>query len=218
MKREEQRLLYSSDNATKHGVAINLVVPKMEYFEEKDTYKTASAKGTLIHNLLHFLDFPAILSEIELGETPWDALNFEIDFLKERGIVKDDMLPVLKEFEYELTGFVSSELFRRIAVSEKNGKADFERPILFSTKVDKTDDDTLVQGVLDAIFFEGDEAVIVDYKTDKIPTDDVSEITKIVKERHGMQLDLYAAAVEASGIKVKQKIVWLIRKGLPVEL
>ena len=218
MKREEQKLLYSSDLASKHGVAINLVVPKLEYFEDRDSYKTASAKGTLIHNLLHFMDFPSILADIESGKSTKEALDSEISFLKDRGIIKDDMLPVLKEFDHELEVFFSSVVFKRIASAEKNGKADFERPILFSTKVGDTNDDTLVQGVLDVIFLEGDEAIIVDYKTDKIPTDDITEIEKIVKERHGMQLDLYAASVEASGIKVKEKIVWLIRKEMAVNL
>ena len=65
---------------------------------------------------------------------------------------------------------------------------------------------------------EDGSAVIIDYKTDYIETDDSDEIIRIVKERHGAQLELYAAAVEASGIKVKSRYVWLLRKDMAVEL
>lgn len=211
LKREEQRLSYSETDEVQK-VAINLVVPDIRYFENKDSYSTASSKGTLIHNLLHFLDFRSIYSDIKAGKSTSDALKNEIEYLKEQGVIKDKMLPVIESFSNELQAFVSSKVFRRIAEAEINEKAWFERPMMFSLRVKDTDDDTLAQGVLDVMFMEGDEAVIVDYKTDRIASDDEAEIKRILEEKHKLQLDLYAASVEASGIKVKEKIIWLVRK------
>jgi ATP-dependent exoDNAse (exonuclease V) beta subunit len=62
------------------------------------------------------------------------------------------------------------------------------------------------------------EAVIIDYKTDHIRTDDKNEIIKMVKDRHAEQLELYAAAVEASGIRVKGRYVYLLRKNMAIEV
>lgn len=223
IKKEEQKLgfdLAPSDEEEKKSkkIPINLIVPNMDYFESTEDYKSASSKGTLIHNLLHFLDFVAIADSIASGKTSKEALSEEIEYLKGRGIIKLDMIPVISAFEEQLCSFIESPLFTRIVASEREDKAFFEKPIMFSVKVQETDDDTLVQGVLDVLFFEGDEAVIVDYKTDRIASKDMGEITKEIKDRHGLQLDLYAASVEASGIKVKEKIVWLIRKGIMIDL
>ena len=163
--------------------------------------------------MLRFLDFVKILEDIDNGRSPEEALDLEISFLKDKGIIKDNMMPVIASFENELLYFVGSDLFRRIAEAEKKGNAFFEHPIMFSVNVRDTDDDTLVQGVLDVLFIEDGEAVIVDYKTDRIKTEDDEEIKKTLSERHGLQLDFYAASVEASGINVKEKIIWLVRKG-----
>lgn len=217
MKREELKLSYTNENEIPR-IPINLIVPKKEFFDVKNSYSSASSKGSLIHDLLHFLDFPSIKANIDGGMSVEDALKDEITYLKERGIVKDKMLPVIDGFMKELQIFFSSDLFLRIVKAEEDNKAYFERPIMFSVKVGETDDDSLVQGVLDVMFIEDGEAVIVDYKTDSVKTDDLDEIRRSVSDRHKFQLDLYAAAVEASGIKVKEKLIWLIRKGLPVKL
>ena len=214
MKKEELKLsLDTVDDKERKRLPINLIVPKPEYYNPKNIYSSASAKGTLIHNLLHFFDFPSMLENMESGMSSSEALKSELDYLKDRGVVKDDMIPVVESFENELSSFLTSDLFRRITKAEIADKACFEQPIMFSIGVKDTEDDTLVQGVLDVMFMEGDEAVIVDYKTDRIGSDDYAEIRKILEGKHKLQLDLYAASVEASGIKVKEKIIWLVRKG-----
>ena len=48
----------------------------------------------------------------------------------------------------------------------------------------------LVQGVLDCLFVKGNEAVIVDYKTDRVKTE--SELI----ERYKTQLDMYSLAIK----------------------
>jgi len=216
IKKEELRLSFDGEGAegvNPKKLPINLIVPSLDYFDPENAYKSASSKGTLIHNMLRFLDFVKILEDIDNGRSPEEALALEISFLKDKGIIKDNMMPVIASFENELLYFVGSDLFRRIAEAEKKGNAFFERPIMFSVNVRDTDDDTLVQGVLDVLFIEDGEAVIVDYKTDRIKTEDDEEIKKTLYERHGLQLDFYAASVEASGINVKEKIIWLVRKG-----
>ena len=80
------------------------------------------------------------------------------------------------------------------------------------------DDYQLVQGVIDALFIEDDGAVLIDYKTDSIKSDDIDEISEIIRQRHKNQLDLYAAAVEKSGIHVKEKYIRLLRKDMDIRI
>ena len=61
-------------------------------------------------------------------------------------------------------------------------------------------------------------AVIIDYKTDYLRTDDTEQIINDVRKRHAEQLELYAAAVEASGIPVKARYVYLLRNAMAIEV
>ena len=66
----------------------------------------------------------------------------------------------------------------------------------------------LVQGVVDCLFVEGDEWIIVDYKTDRLSTADE------FKKRYAVQLNLYKLAVEQiSQRKVKEMIIYSSRLG-----
>ena len=65
------------------------------------------------------------------------------------------------------------------------------------------DETILVQGVIDACFTEGDEIILVDYKTDR-----VKEIGEL-KRRYEKQLAYYQQALErTTGKKVKEKIIY----------
>ena len=57
-----------------------------------------------------------------------------------------------------------------------------------------SDENVLVQGIIDAFFFRDDKVYIVDYKTDSVPKDSYGE--KILVERYKKQLELYCDAME----------------------
>ena len=68
---------------------------------------------------------------------------------------------------------------------------------------DFADEKTVVIGRIDLVFIEDGEAVIVDYKTDRVKT--MTELTS----RYRDQLSLYGEAVEkALGYRVKQKLLY----------
>ena len=61
----------------------------------------------------------------------------------------------------------------------------------------------LVQGVLDVLFQEGEEWVILDYKTDRLSTPEA------FRERYHVQLAIYKQAVEqVTGRKVKEVYIY----------
>ena len=70
----------------------------------------------------------------------------------------------------------------------------------------------LLQGTIDLLAVDGNEAVVIDYKYSSL---DVNSL----KAKYTAQLDLYAYAVQvATGIKVKKKLLLNIFTGDVVEI
>ena len=61
----------------------------------------------------------------------------------------------------------------------------------------------LVQGVIDAFFFEDDMIVLVDYKTNNVKTE------KALKDKYKIQLDYYAKALKRMLNKeIKESVIY----------
>ncbi len=61
----------------------------------------------------------------------------------------------------------------------------------------------VLQGVADCVFFEGGEAVVVDYKTDHVTDENA------LLERYSGQLELYAAILgESLNARVKECVIY----------
>ena len=66
----------------------------------------------------------------------------------------------------------------------------------------------LIQGIIDAFFYEEDEIVIVDYKTDRIFRGEE------LAERYRAQLVYYGKALEMmTGKKVKERLIYSFTLG-----
>ena len=62
---------------------------------------------------------------------------------------------------------------------------------------------TMIQGVADCVFFEGDEFIIVDYKTDYVSDG------QVLKDRYSAQLEIYKNALEQSfGARAKELLIY----------
>jgi ATP-dependent helicase/nuclease subunit A len=70
------------------------------------------------------------------------------------------------------------------------------------------DEEILVQGIIDAFFYEGDEIVLVDYKTDRV------ESAEELIARYKVQLDSYEEALtRVTGKRVREKLIWSFALG-----
>ena len=86
---------------------------------------------------------------------------------------------------------------------------------IFGVEEIKEEDNTkmLVQGTIDMFYIKDREAVIVDYKTDRVK--DVEEI----KKRYEVQLKYYKKAIEKMlGIKVKNTYIYLVTYNKVIEM
>ena len=206
--------VYSSETEGELKVAINLLVPGVENYIGDKGALSGAALGTAVHKAMSFIDL------VRLNEDSSVSVLGELDALAEEGILSSAEHDAVAKFADHIQAFAVSALGRVLASADKKGMAEREKPLVCSLRINPDRDDySLVQGTLDAMYLDDDgRAVIIDYKTDYIASDDRDEIVKTVRERHGAQLELYAAAVEASGIQVKSRYVYLLRKDLAVEV
>ena len=67
----------------------------------------------------------------------------------------------------------------------------------------ETDKEILIQGIVDAYFVEDGKIVLMDYKTDRVDSDE-----KLIA-RYGKQMELYKKAIEgAEGLAVKEAVLY----------
>ena len=110
-----------------------------------------------------------------------------------------------------ILAFAKSPVGMRMRNAFLNETLKREQPFVMSVPASEADpsypeDETiLVQGIIDAWFPEGDEIVLVDYKTDRVKR---GQEQKLINLYH-VQLEDYARALERmTGKKVKEKIIY----------
>ena len=160
---------------------------------------TGADRGTAYHHLLKYLDYRRAYSIKELmAQTE--------ELVAEGKMTKEEADCI---YFKSILAFVKSPVGMRMRNAFLNGTLKREQPFMMSIPASEADpsypeDETiLVQGVIDACFTEGDEIILVDYKTDR-----VKEIGEL-KRRYEKQLAYYQQALErTTGKKVKEKIIY----------
>ena len=177
------------------------LVPIVPGFLKKDHVAalTGSDRGTAYHRLLECLDYRRAYSITELM-----AQTEEL-------IAEGKMTKEAAECIYfkSILAFAKSSVGMRMRNAFLNETLKREQPFVMSVPASEADpsypeDETiLVQGIIDAWFPEGDEIVLVDYKTDRVK--EAGEL----KKRYEKQLAYYQQALErTTGKKVKEKIIY----------
>ncbi len=168
---------------------------------------TPAQRGTATHRFMQFADFDNAETDIN---AEIDRL-YEMEFITYKEKQAIDTRIVSKFFE--------SELYRRIRNSAR-----VEREMRFLTEIpagelkddiDESvkDEKVVVQGSVDCAFIEDDKVVVVDFKTDRIKSDDE------LKDAYGRQLGIYAEACrKIFGMDIKQKLIYSFALSREIEL
>ena len=110
---------------------------------------------------------------------------------------------------YDIFAFARTKLSRRMIGAKGEGRLYTEQPFVIQMPARElelgyeSEEPILIQGIIDAYFYEGDEIVVVDYKTDYVLSKD--ELLK----KYQRQLDYYELALERlTGRRVKEKVIY----------
>ncbi len=156
---------------------------------------TAAQKGTLTHKYLQYCDLNT------------DDTESEIKRMVSEGKLSEQEAKELKRDE--IAAFISSDICARIRASSEVMR---EKKFAMLLPVCEaypdlpdivSDENIVVQGMLDLAFVEDSEIVIVDYKTDRGVSEDE------ICSRHREQLTLYSKAMEkCTDYKVKAAYIY----------
>ncbi|MBR2294972.1 MAG: UvrD-helicase domain-containing protein [Clostridiales bacterium] len=170
-----------------------------------------SSVGTFVHKIFRFMDMEALREDPEKFEDLVDELIID-------GVIESYNRGIALDYAEGIRNFALSDIGARLVAAEERGEAEYEKPILFSVDLGGGDF-SLVQGIIDLVFTEEDGAVVIDYKTDRVGKDmPRDQLETLVREKHSLQVNCYAGALEASGIKVKERYIYLVRYGIFVRI
>lgn len=161
--------------------------------------------GSAMHHFLFFVDFKKAFGN---GEK---YLNTLLEELKCDGKITPKETDIINI--KEIAGMVNSELGATLANADEIKK---EFNILYKTDAKslgyQDSEDIVVRCVVDLMFKIGENYFLLDYKTDKISSD---EEMQIKAESHKQQIELYRKALKNTyGIDVKGSYIAFLRKGV----
>jgi len=164
--------------------------------------KSAVFTGTATHAAMQYLPLEKAMDKEEIGAY--------LQRLAQTGKITSEQAEAADADA--IAWFTASPLAQRMRKAERlERELSFSYAIaaneLYGEEID-TDEQVLLQGVMDVCFLEDGGWTIADYKTDRVRPDETAEAAA---NRHARQLRLYATALEAlSGKPVVQALVVLL--------
>lgn len=168
-----------------------------------DRKLSAADIGTAVHTVMQHLPLERKMNVGEIGQFLEELTGREI-------LTKEEAQAVKAE---QLEAFFHSTIAQRLMNAE-----DIRREVPFTyARPDADGDHQIVQGIVDCLFKEDGEWVLLDYKTDQ--TRGMSNVQSAMKERYSIQLSVYQEAVEAIlRIPIKQRVLYLFATNEEVEV
>lgn len=189
-------------------------------FLQETTGLTAAEKGSAVHLVMQHLDLA--------GDLTAEGIERQVTGMRVTELLTAEQSAAVDTAA--VAGFFAGEAGRRVLKAAavkpgalKTGAVKRELPFTMALPAHEiypdipadTDEKVLVQGVIDCLIDESDGLVLIDYKTDRVTAEDLSEL---VTGYRG-QLNIYARAVEAIFRRpVKDKYLYLFATGESVRV
>lgn len=167
---------------------------------------TPTKRGTVLHKFMQYADFTMAQANLET----------ELSRLLNQGFFSNEEIALLEKDKIQ--SFLQSALCKRILQNEHKREYKFNFFLPASEAYEEieqkfADIQIFVQGIADCIIFEGDDIVLVDYKTDMLT--DKQELVK----RYENQMRLYKKAIEQTFLKkVKQCLIYSLNTSNEIEV
>lgn len=189
------------------GFEFSLPVPG---FFQGNADLSAAERGTVYHRIMEKLDFTYAEAD---GK---EYIEHRIAELVEKKILTENEAGSVDVGC--INGFFRSEPGIRAVRAARKGLLVKEQP--FNLMSERGGERIIIQGIIDCYFREGDEIVLLDYKTNRIdPLKSFDEESERLSGLYGEQMHLYKTALEeATNLKVKNTYLYLMSVGKVLEL
>ncbi|OPX87580.1 MAG: ATP-dependent helicase/nuclease subunit A [Pelotomaculum sp. PtaB.Bin104] len=177
-------------------------------FLQKKQGLTAAEAGTALHLVMQNLDFNTVADAA--------AIEAQVAAMVERELLTGEQarsVPVGK-----IAAFFKSPLGKRVVAGRKVWRElPFTRALPVNQvypEVQQSNQVVLVQGVIDCLIDEGEDLLLLDYKTDRISLDQLEQLVIL----YSNQINLYAGAVESIfKRRVSEKYLYFFNIGIEVK-
>ncbi|MDO5344356.1 MAG: helicase-exonuclease AddAB subunit AddA [Lachnospiraceae bacterium] len=178
-----------------------VIVPLIPRFRKPEEEEGGAARGTVYHRFLENLDFTGkfnrnfIVSQLESMVNCGKILKNEAQWISVR----------------KIQAFLASDTAARMQAAAVRGELYREQPFVLGVPANVIDrewdgrEQVLIQGIMDAWFYENGEIVLMDYKTDFVPEGQAYRLA----DKYRIQLEFYRQALERlTGKRVKEKLIY----------
>lgn len=194
-------------NTVTYGLGDDKISKLVPEFLAGESQMNSAERGTALHTAFEKLDFKEALAH--RGDPDYIA-----DFLQK--LVTDEIITEEAKESISISainGFIKSEIFERASASPNLQK---ERAFNITKKIDG--ETVMVQGIIDCYFEEGDDLVLLDYKSNYIDKEDPDAKNRIIS-LYNEQIRLYAEALNTITQKnIKEAFLFLTGIGEAVEI
>jgi ATP-dependent helicase/nuclease subunit A len=184
-----------------------LTVPN--FISRNETALSGTDRGTLYHKVLELLDLQRVDSSEKVEE--------ELARLVREGLQGSEVLSKIR-LDY-IRNFVTSSVAGRMRKAQQEGKLYKEQQFVMGIQAkevvpdSESEEQLLLQGIIDVFFEEDGELVLLDYKSDL-----VTDGEQLIK-RYRVQLNYYCRALEQiRGKRVKEKLIYSLALGKEIRI
>ena len=189
LKRKNEEVIYDIEEMFSDKPKERTIMTPKFLQEEKGL--TPAERGTAVHFVMRKIDYDRVNNISEIKAQIQEM--YENEFLLEEEVKAVN--------PYKILSFFRSDLGKRILKIHSEGKAIY-REVPFYTEISSVevnkeldnrykDEMIRLQGIIDCFFEDGDEVILLDYKTDYIEPGNEGEL----RERYSKQLDYYSDAL-----------------------
>lgn len=175
------------------------LVPYIPSFLREDRKGSATERGTAYHRVMECMDLSGIHHSEQVKE--------RMELLVLSGKLTQTAAETVRPYDIYL--FCQAKLCKRLEQAKHLGKLRKEQPFVIARPAkevypdQESDQEILIQGIIDAYFEEDGELILLDYKTDRVKT------PQELVDRYKKQLELYAQALEqTTGKRVKERLIY----------
>ena len=194
------------------------IVPYIPAFMQEEQGMSGADRGSAYHRVMELLDFEKVLeAKAKTQEQEQEELERQITLMVEKELLQKPWSEAVSV--KKLVIFFQSSLAQRMAEAQHLQKLKKEQPFVLGIAADRVkpqfphEEQVLIQGIIDAFFEEGDDLILMDYKTDAVKTGE-----ELVKRYH-TQMEYYTEALERIvGKKVKERIIYSFALGEEIRM
>ena len=171
----------------------------------------AASIGTAYHRIMEFVDFKKAINEARECDKAY--INERAENLRVNGAISEAVFKALDL--RKIYAFFETEIGVRACKAARDDLLSKEKP--FTLRTEHHGKIVLVQGIIDCYFRDGDELVLLDYKSNRLSYRDRDADIERIKEEYKEQISLYRRALEeGTGLSVKEAYLYSLDKSITI--